>query len=90
MDLIKVDVTKPEDLITARETVQQRMSDNGLKLHALVNNAGIMKSNYVTLDSEPTVQDYEFQMDVNFYGVVSEFWTDFWPWFHLISNNHHS
>lgn len=70
LDLIKVDVTKSEDLLAARVRVQQRMSEIGLTLHAIVNNAGVLKSNFVTLDSDPTVEDYEFQMNVNFYGVV--------------------
>ena len=70
LDLVKVDVTKPDDLIKARDFVRKTMTENELQLHAIVNNAGVLQQNLITLEIEPTINDYEFQMNVNFYGVV--------------------
>jgi len=70
LDLVKVDVTNPDDLIEARDYVRKVMSENELQLHALVNNAGVLQQNLITLEIDPTIKDYEFQMNVNFYGVL--------------------
>lgn len=70
MDVIKVDVTSKEDLINASAHVTRTLNERNLKLHAVVNNAGIMLANSTTLETEPTADDFDLQMNVNFYGVV--------------------
>lgn len=58
---IRLDVTKPEEIAAAVETVTRA----GRGLHGLVNNAGVVVSGSFV---DTTEEDFDFVMDVNTYG----------------------
>ena len=58
---LRLDVTKPEDIAAAVETV----TESGRGLHGLVNNAGVAIAGLITDAKE---EDIDFVMDVNVYG----------------------
>ncbi|MEM6528506.1 MAG: SDR family oxidoreductase [Chloroflexota bacterium] len=63
---IMIDVTKPEMIATAAETVRETVGDDGL--YGLVNNAGIAVASpmeFIPMD------DLRWQMEVNFFGQIA-------------------
>lgn len=67
MCIILIDVTKPESIAKAKETVQKDLPP-GQGLWGLVNNAGIVQSMLFGFSS---IDDYRKVMEVNFFGVVN-------------------
>ncbi|MEL6149406.1 MAG: SDR family oxidoreductase [Chloroflexota bacterium] len=63
---IMIDVTKPEMIAAAAETVRETVGDDGL--YGLVNNAGIAVAS--PMEFIP-MEDFRWQMEVNLFGQVA-------------------
>lgn len=60
IELVKLDVTNDNDFITARDTVEKTLRDKQLKLHAIVNNAGVGGLTLTGLVDRPDTSDFEW------------------------------
>lgn len=70
-----MDVTKDSEVSAALTLVTQYLEtkksiEEGLVLHAVINNAGIIKMGEIEWNSEGSVEDYQKQLDVNLLGMV--------------------
>lgn len=73
LTVLKLDVTKEEDITAANEVVKNFLSDssNGVSdLHSIVNNAGIMFTGSIEMFDAGKVDDFLKMMDVNCYGMI--------------------
>jgi len=72
-DHIQVDLADPEDTLRAIEEMRQRLKDQGSRLNALVNNAGISPkgpggSRLGTIDTK--LEDWKTVFQVNFFAPI--------------------
>lgn len=68
--LLKLNITNEEAIKGASKLISNQLFKSGLKLHALINNAGILDVGYIEWHEAPKVDDYERTLDINLYGAV--------------------
>ena len=67
IDIVKLDVTKQDDVSAARQQVQSSLEKKGHQLWAIVNNAGILASTEIEMgDMSP----FDSQIQVNTLGLI--------------------
>lgn len=70
--IVKLDVTKEEDIIRLHEEVNKFLNSGGPvnQLFGLVNNAGILLNRGVEYAKAPSVDDFKKMFEVNLFGMV--------------------
>ena len=70
IQVLKMDVTNSEEVLSCVSKVEDYLSNNNLKLHAIINNAGIASGGEIEWMTPGSVCDYESHLAVNTLGVI--------------------
>ena len=70
IQVVKMDVTNSEEVLSCVFKVEEYLSNNNLKLHAIINNAGIASGGDIEWMTPGSVCDYESHLAVNTLGVI--------------------